>query len=276
MKTLWWMSVPLLIGAVAGCDDGQKAQDAAQLRETSMANMVSIPGGRFQMGDFGPLVEDKLPYSFDPSTRPLHWVSLHDFKMGKYRVTWGEFNRWLDIQGREPLEFYTKGKKSELTYWDILGDDYPAKVSWQDAKAYCQWLGKSNGKKTDLPTEAQWEYAARSGGQFLIFGNSDNQMHYEQDPERNFVPWGKPVGSFAPNPIGLYDMMGNGTDWINDWYSEDYYQHSPEDNPQGPDSGKEKVTRGYHGSTDGALTISRGAKAPDHEYGSGFRCVENP
>lgn len=275
MKMLWCLSVPLLIGSVVGCDDGQKAQDAAQLREISMANMVPIPGGRFQMGDFGPLFDDKLPYSSDPSTRPLHWVSLPAFKMGKYRVTWGEFNRWLEVQGRNKTDYYVDVLNNPYAQKDELGDDYPAQVSWQDAKAYCQWLGKSSGKKTDLPTEAQWEYAARSGGQFLIFGNSDNQMHYEQDPDRNFVSWGKPVGSFAPNPIGLYDMMGNGLDWVNDWYSETYYQHSPEENPQGPDSGERKVIRGYYGSMDGLLTISRGSEIPDHEFGNGFRCVEN-
>ncbi|WPA90881.1 SUMF1/EgtB/PvdO family nonheme iron enzyme [Providencia zhijiangensis] len=262
-------------GGLIGCDDGQKAQNAAQLREISMENMVPIPGGRFQMGDFGPLFDEKLPYSSDPSTRPLHWVSLHDFKMGKYRVTWGEFNRWLDLQGRNKTDYYVDVLNNPYAQKDKLGDDYPAQVSWQDAKAYCQWLGKVSGRKTDLPTEAQWEYAARSGGQFLIFGNSDNQMHYEQDPERNFVSWGKPVGSFAPNPIGLYDMMGNGLDWVNDWYSEDYYQHSPEDNPQGPESGEKKVTRGYHDSMDGSSTISRGGEIPDHEFGEGFRCVEN-
>ena len=276
MKTLWWMSVPLLIGAVAGCDDGQKAQDAAQLRETSMANMVSIPGGRFQMGDFGPLVEDKLPYSLDPSTRPLHWVSLHDFKMGKYRVTWGEFNRWLDLQGRDKTDYYLDVLNNPYAKKDKLGDDYPATVSWQDAKDYCQWLGINSGQKTDLPTEAQWEYAARSGGQFLIYGNSDNKLYYDGDPKRNFTDGYSPVGNFAPNPIGLYDMMGNGKDWVNDWYSDDYYQHSPEDNPTGPESGTEKVERGYRGSVDGTLTITRGGKLPDHEFGNGFRCVENP
>ncbi|MGF7411277.1 formylglycine-generating enzyme family protein [Providencia alcalifaciens] len=277
MTRTWRLYTPLLIVMLTGCDNGKKEIEAAQLRQTSMENMVSIPGGRFQMGDFGPLVEDKLPYSFDLSTKPLHWVSLSDFKMGKYRVTWGEFNRWLNFQGREPLEFYIRGKNSEAVDWEELGDDYPAQVSWQDAKAYCQWLGELSGKKTDLPTEAQWEYAARSGGQFLIFGNSDNKLyHSNEDPKRNFTTRFAPVGRFAPNPIGLYDMMGNGKDWVNDWYSDDYYQHSPEDNPLGPKNGTKKVVRGYLGSVDGTLTITRGGRLPDHEFGNGFRCVENP
>ncbi|EKT56154.1 formylglycine-generating enzyme family protein [Providencia burhodogranariea] len=268
----------LFVGScvVSGCDNSQKEAEAAQLRQTSFDNMVPIKGGRFQMGDFGPLIdEDKLPLSTDPSTRPLHWVSLSDFSMGKYRVTWAEFNRWLALQEREPLEFYTQGKNSKIISWDELGDDYPASVSWQDAKGYCQWLGQNSGRKTDLPTEAQWEYAARSGGQLLIYANSDNKMYSELDPARNFIPYWKPVGSFAPNPIGLYDMMGNSSDWVNDWYSEDYYQHSPEHNPQGPTIGDKKVRRGYLGSFDGAITIARGKNDPEIKFGNGFRCVEN-
>ncbi|WP_111750949.1 formylglycine-generating enzyme family protein [Providencia heimbachae] len=266
-------------GLLMGCDQQFTAEQETQKQQLindSHQNMVSIPGGRFQMGDFGDLVELKIPYSTDPSTKPLHWVSLHDFKMSKYRVTWGEFNRWLALQGREALELYTKRKNSKISNWDELGDNYPAQVSWQDAKTYCQWLGEHSGKKTDLPTEAQWEYAARSGGQFLIYGNSDNKMHYPEDPARNFISWWKPAGSFAPNPIGLYDMMGNGVDWVNDWYGADYYQYSPEDNPQGPESGTKKVVRGYLGSFDATLTITRGKDAPDTEFGNGFRCVENP
>lgn len=276
MTMPWRLYTPLLIVMLTGCDSGQKAAESAKLRQTSMDNMVSILGGRFQMGDFGPLVEDKLPYSIDPSTRPLHWVSLHDFKMGKYRVTWGEFNRWLDLQGRDKTDYYLDVLNNPYAKKDKLGDDYPATVSWQDAKDYCQWLGINSGKKTDLPTEAQWEYAARSGGQFLIYGNSDNKLYYDGDPKRNFTDGFSPVGNFAPNPIGLYDMMGNGKDWVNDWYSDDYYQHSPEDNPPGPESGTKKVERGYRGSVDGTLTITRGGKLPDHEFGNGFRCVENP
>ncbi|MTB67442.1 SUMF1/EgtB/PvdO family nonheme iron enzyme [Providencia sp. wls1943] len=77
------------------------------------------------------------------------------------------------------------------------------------------------------------------------------------------------------NPIELYDMMGNGTDWVNDWYSDDYYQHSPEEDPQGPETGTKRVVRGYRGSVDGTLTITRGGEHPDREFGNGFRCVEN-
>nr|WP_040691750.1 SUMF1/EgtB/PvdO family nonheme iron enzyme [Providencia burhodogranariea] len=272
------MPLSIIVFMTSGCDNSQKEAEAAQLRQTSFDNMVPIKGGRFQMGDFGPLIdEDKLPLSTDPSTRPLHWVSLSDFSMGKYRVTWAEFNRWLTLQGRDKTEYYLDVLNNPYAKKDKISDNYPASVSWQDAKDYCQWLGQNSGRKTDLPTEAQWEYAARSGGELLIYANSDNKMHSELDPARNFTGWIAPVGNFAPNPIGLYDMMGNGVDWVNDWYSEDYYQHSPEHNPLGAKAeiSTKKVIRGHLGSFDGIITIARGKDDPNMKFGYQFRCVEN-
>ncbi|EPS7488295.1 formylglycine-generating enzyme family protein [Escherichia coli] len=128
-----------------------------------------------------------------------------------------------------------------------------------------------------LPTEAQWEYAARSRGKFRQFANSDNVYDLSvPDSKLNFTHDYSPVGSFPPNPLGLYDMMGNGHDWINDWYAEDYYQNSPEKDPQGPANGTEKVVRGYLGSMFGLYDITRGGNKPETEGpGYGFRCVEN-
>ncbi|EBR3159239.1 formylglycine-generating enzyme family protein, partial [Salmonella enterica] len=155
-----------------------------------------------------------------------------------------------------------------------IGDNYPASVSWNDASAFCKWIGKVSGKSITLPTEAQWEYAARSRGKFFQFANSDNQ--YNPDDKLNFTHDMAPVGSYPPNLLGLYDMMGNGNEWVNDWYAEDYYKNSPEKNPQGPDKGDKKVIRGYLGSMFGLYDITRGKSEPDYEGpGDGFRCVEN-
>ncbi|WP_162542070.1 formylglycine-generating enzyme family protein, partial [Escherichia coli] len=91
----------------------------------------------------------------------------------------------------------------------------------------------------------------------------------------------EPVGSYPPNPLGLFDMMGNGIDWINDWYDADYYQHSPENNPRGPEKRDEKVIRGSFGSSYWSnLSISRGkrnmnGKKGEAIIGDGFRCVVN-
>uniref|UniRef100_UPI001D0DA458 formylglycine-generating enzyme family protein n=1 Tax=Klebsiella pneumoniae TaxID=573 RepID=UPI001D0DA458 len=159
-------------------------------------------------------------------------------------------------------------------------------------------LGIKSGKKIDLPTEAQWEFAARSRGQYFQFPTNNG----EYLPGKN-VP-GKdeldkytdgfgfpfyPVGKYPPNPLGLYDMGLSGSEWTNDWYAADYYSHSPVNDPQGPAQGTKKVLRGYiGGDRQYALTMFRQSKLPvpkidkddDYEkYGVGpqyvFRCVVN-
>ncbi|MCG8157348.1 SUMF1/EgtB/PvdO family nonheme iron enzyme [Brenneria goodwinii] len=277
-KSGYYAAIVLAGLLLAGCkDEQQRKAEQAALVQTSLDNMITVKGGRFQMGDFGPLVGEKLPFSPDQDNKPLHWVALSDFRMGKYRVTWGEFNRWLAFQGRDKNDYYKRitDNKYAKSFLPYLGDNYPASVNWHDAQAYCQWLGKESGRNLDLPTEAQWEYAARSRGQFLILANSDN-YYMMGEPEKNFTSDLKPVGSYAPNPLGLYDMMGNGRDWINDWYAVDYYQHSLEKDPRGPTEGKEKVIRGDLGDISNTYTISRLQQIPSHN-GTGyvFRCVEN-
>ncbi|MCG8157346.1 SUMF1/EgtB/PvdO family nonheme iron enzyme [Brenneria goodwinii] len=280
-KSGYYAAIVLAGLLLGGCkDEQQRKAEQAVLVQTSLDNMITVKGGRFQMGDFGPLVGEKLPFSPEQDTKPLHWVALSDFRMGKYRVTWGEFNRWLAFQGRDKNNYYKRIRDNDDKDFASdkvrISDNYPASVSWHDAKAYCRWLGTESGRNLDLPTEAQWEYAARSRGQFLIYANSDNRYYYGDDNARNFTPVMKPVGSYAPNPLGLYDMMGNGTDWINDWYAADYYQHSPEKDPQGPGEGTKKVQRGYQGDIDGTYTIYRAKQMPaDESIGNGFRCVEN-
>ncbi|TNH41421.1 formylglycine-generating enzyme family protein, partial [Photorhabdus luminescens] len=221
---------------------------------------------------------EHLPYSLDQDNKPEHKVTLDSFSISKYRVTWGQFNHYRAILGLSKTASYNNLKSSDPDYEYLnrsTGDNYPASVDWQDAKDYCQWLGKVSGKKVDLPTEAQWEYAARSRGQLFIFANNNNvyELH------KNFTGDMRPVGSYPPNPLGLYDMMGNGQDWVNDWYAADYYQHSPEHNPQGPEKGEKKVLRGSIGSSDQEnLVINRYSHHPGEKIyspGYGFRCVVN-
>ena len=268
----------LALAILAGCrDEQEKKADQAALVSVSLNNLVMVKGGEFLMGDFGPLIGEKLPFNVDKDT-PLHRVILSDFRIGKYRVTWGEFNRWLDLQGREENDYYrwTMDHKDPDFQSDkvYMGNNYPATVSWQDARSYCQWLGQVSNRYMDLPTEAQWEYAARSRGQFRIYGNSTDRWYYEDDPSINFTIYHAPVGSYPPNPLGLYDMMGNGSDWIKDWYAKNYYTVSPEKDPQGPAQGEKKVIRtGEHGT--GIYTIVRSSQRPDNKWGSEFRCVEN-
>jgi formylglycine-generating enzyme required for sulfatase activity len=181
-------------------------------------------------------------------------------------------------------------------YPSLQKDDYSVGVTWQQAKDYCLWLGKVSGKRIDLPTEAQWEYAARSRGKYLPFATNNGEF----EPGKNIPDYATlekytdgfgfplyPIGIYPPNPLGLYDMGLSGSEWTNDWYASDYYSKSPVNDPRGPDSGSKKVLRGYIGGDHQyALTMFRQASNPipnfdegddDKTYGAGpiyvFRCV---
>jgi formylglycine-generating enzyme required for sulfatase activity len=187
----------------------------------------------------------------------VHEVCIDDFYMGKYEVTQGQYQA---ITGSNPSHF--------------KGSDRPVeKVSWNDARDYIRKLNQRSGKTYRLPTEAEWEYAARSGGRSEKYaggdsvdavawhsGNSGSQTH--------------PVGQKRPNGLGLFDMSGNVWEWCRDWYESGYYGKSPKDNPQGPSGGSYRVNRGggwYYGPGD-VRSANRCRDSPDARNGNlGFR-----
>jgi formylglycine-generating enzyme required for sulfatase activity len=147
----------------------------------------------------------------------------------------------------------------------------------------------------DLPTEAQWEYAARNRGQLVVFATDNGKVEpgrniptYEWLEEHNNAPEGVlssplstyEVGLFPPNPLGLYDMVSNAFDWTLDWYDEKYYAKSPERNPTGPATGTKKVRRGNENMEPRSvemrgMTMVRHSQAPENKYGEHIRCVAN-
>ncbi len=165
--------------------------------------------------------------------KPVHSVTVSDFYMGKYPITQGQ---WINCMGYNP------------SYVENCGDSCPVDgVSWYDAHKFIEKLNNSsNGKFYRLPTEAEWEYAARSGGKNEKYAgtssysdvgdyawcslNSDDKIH--------------PVGQKKPNSLGLYDMSGNINEWCEDWYEEGYHSIDQYNNPQGPSSGELRVVRG--------------------------------
>ncbi|MDP2681682.1 MAG: SUMF1/EgtB/PvdO family nonheme iron enzyme [Deltaproteobacteria bacterium] len=198
---------------------------------TTGMEFVFVKGGCFQMGDtFG---------DGDNSEKPVHEVCVDALYMGKYEVTQKE---WVAIMGSNP------------SYFRECGDNCPVeKVSWDDAQEYINKLNQkfpsnspfSKGGQGGfrLPTEAEWEYAARSGGKNEKYAGSndiDSVAWYESNSGNKTHP----VGQKKPNGLGLYDMSGNVWEWVNDWYDSGYYENSPKDNSKGPSSGQYRVLRG--------------------------------
>jgi formylglycine-generating enzyme required for sulfatase activity len=282
---------------LTGCDAGNSAepeQSAKQLADKSVANMVAIKGGEFLMGDFGPLVGEKLPFSINQDDKKLHKVILSDFFISKYKITNADYGVYLKSESKEDLP---KGPFMK-SHPSLLKDDYSVSVTWEQAKKYCEWLGEEIGKKLDLPTEAQWEYAARSRGEYIPYATDDGNFKPGYNVPDNLkmaeytdglgLPF-YPIGKYPPNKLGLYDMGLSGSEWTNDWYSADYYFSSPVNDPKGPEKGTEKVLRGYvGGDRQYALTMFRQSALPipladpDDNYkkvGIGpqyvFRCVMN-
>jgi sulfatase modifying factor 1 len=202
-----------------------------------------IKGGTFDMGDWG--TASGQHYDIDPWSRPLHKVTLDSFSIMAYKVTYDDFDVFTDATGNERIDM------DELSIGD-RAPKRPAGVSWYGAKAYCQWLAKVTNLPFDLPTEAQWEYAARSGGKRVLFATDNGKIERPRNFPKEWTdekaePPLPDVGSFPPNPAGLYGMSENTAEWVSDWFDEDYYKVSPKKNPSGPATGTKKVIRGSVG-----------------------------
>ncbi|MFW6455814.1 MAG: formylglycine-generating enzyme family protein [Desulfohalobiaceae bacterium] len=185
---------------------------------------VWVPEGCYYMG-CGPWTTD-----CNEDEKPVHEVCLDGFWLGKYQVTQGQ---WKKIMYDNPAFFQE-------------GDDYPVEmVSWDDCHKFIRKLSVSNQEKFGfrLPTEAQWEYAARSGGQNEIYagGSELPKLAWYQDNSEGRT---KPVGSKNPNGLGLYDMSGNVWEWVQDIYRKDAYSLHEKHNPVITSGGQRRVFRG--------------------------------
>jgi len=257
-----------------------------------------IPAGQFVMGsDESP---DSLAQSYPQYERkrfdelfdeaPAHRVRItRPFYMGQHEVTVGQFRRFLEQSGYRPESEADgtggygynpdydpaksrrgdafEGRDPKYSWRNPgfpQGDDHPVvNVTWNDAVALSRWLSKTEGKTYRLPTEAEWEYAARAGTRTRYASGDAPQSLlkmanvFDADAAKNWEKWRAfaltesdgyaftaPVGSFAPNAFGLYDMHGNAWEWTADYHDEHYYANSPVDDPQGPADGRVRVRRG--------------------------------
>ena len=224
---------------------------------------VFVKGGCYMMGDiYGDEYEGE-----ESNVRPVHEVCVDDFYIGQYEVTQGQ---WKSIMGNNPVPASTSS---------CIGDNCPVElITWNDIQDFISRLNsRSNGSKYRLPTEAEWEYAARSGGRSERYSGG-NDLDSVAWYDANSGEKTHPVGTKAPNGLGIYDMSGNVWETTNDWFESDYYSKSPRNNPAGPSSGTYRVKRG--GCVSGAYlnqkSTHRGTQDPNEKNSDGFRLLRIP
>jgi formylglycine-generating enzyme required for sulfatase activity len=257
-----------------------------------LPDLALIPAGEFVMGsDDG-----------EHDERPPHRVQLDEFLMSVRPITNAEFARFVRETNQRPPAIYdlplvvTAGGRERERVFRAAGQPYiwqdgePAEdlalhpvtlVRWDDAAAYCAWLSAETGRVVRLPTEAEWEKAARGGLSGLRYPWGDrldrNRANFLTDPSLKAAHGTTRGGSYPPNAYGLYDMAGNVWEWVQDWYGPDYYLNSPFENPQGPKAGQLRVLRGGSWLVADVRMLScsyRHKVPPDtYSYGIGFRVV---
>ncbi|MCF6366021.1 MAG: formylglycine-generating enzyme family protein [Bacteroidales bacterium] len=240
--------------------------------------MVLVEGGDFYMGN---------DYSANSDERPEHKVTLNSFFMSKYEVTVAEYANFCRVTGHKLPDGEERSPINNIT--------------WEDAVMYCNWLSRAsrlekcydlkrdsnrftaifipgaNGYR--LPTEAEWEYAARGGMKskaYAFSGSHDlDEVAWSINNSGNTS---HEIGQKKPNELGIYDMTGNAMEWCYDWYEVDYYENSPADNPSGPGTGVSKVCRGgnFMCRPDVLRNSRRFNLEPSQEEGlAGIRLVKN-
>ena len=273
-----WTSVPSFQHRALGFRCALGASSTIASRSDEMVDrqgvvMRLVPAGEFTMGS------DEAKSSDDMDEKPAHRVYLDAFYIDKYEVTNKLYKACVDAGAcQSPLDFHSFTRSS---YYDNLEfDNHPIiAVSWDMAKTYCEWRG------AQLPTEAQWEKAARgTDARTYPWGEeiSCDRANYWQKDEA-CIGDTMEVGKYESNisPYGVYDMAGNVMEWVADWYSPTYYWNSPASNPLGPDSGEERVFRGgsWMSNDQGVRIPSRHwvgsslVHVPYYSQDLGFRCA---
>jgi sulfatase modifying factor 1 len=258
-----------------------------------------LPAWRFeQLGDEAPVHTVRITRSF--------WMGQHEVTVGQFRrfVEASGYVAESIADGTGAYGWRAGYDPSTTTRGDAFegrdvryswrnpgfaqGDDHPVvNVTWNDAQALAAWLSRNEGRRYRLPTEAEWEYACRAGTRTRYYSGDEPLSLlgaanvFDASSMRYWPRWRSmaiagddafaftsPVGSFAPNAWGLYDMHGNAWEWVSDWHSDNYYAQSPRDDPQGPDDGSVRVRRGgsWHTWPFYARAAYRNWNAPDTRY----------
>ena len=222
---------------------------------------VLIPAGTFQMGcssEAEECADDEKPRHEATISRP--------FYLGKYEVTQAQ---WQAVMGNNPSK--------------LKGADHPVEhVSWEDAQEFIKKLNEKEGHtRYRLPTEAEWEYAARAGSTTAYSFGDDGDESWPYAWHCGDCRKGPthPVGQKLPNAWGLFDMHGNVWEWVHDWYGREYYSAEAVTDPRGPEAGEERVQRGggWNAPAQGLRSAMRASSAPgDGDFETGFRLALSP
>jgi iron(II)-dependent oxidoreductase len=231
---------------------------AADVPQTEPTEEVLIPAGKFIMGR-ADSSEELTP----------HPVELSSFYIDKYEVTNAQYHAFCEATDHDlPIFWGLDRFRSSLDYPDhpVVG------VSQSEARKYAAWVGRR------LPTEAEWEYAARGGLESLSFDTSD--VLEDADANTTSAKLGGPVavGSFKPNGYDLYDMVGNVREWVADYYAEDYFAQSPVKNPQGPQKTRWRVIKGggwHSGKSCNMVHVRNALPGGWSDFNVGFRCARD-
>jgi formylglycine-generating enzyme required for sulfatase activity len=309
MTNIKLMSGIFIVMGLQGCEQAARPTESAsaqisqaelkQFVKVVKENLVFVEGREFLMGDFGSqYAPEKLPYDRDQDSKPLHKVELSSYSIGKFKVTNAEYQFYLAHKGLKLRQEGMAIKKE----WDGTNStpNTPAHMDWYEAEQYCNWLASVIELPFAMPTEAQWEYAARSRGQFLMVATDDGTYKAEPSSLRTefYSPKGinissngdrvafakkmglktgyytpLPVDMFPPNSLGLYSMSDNGYEWVKDWYDPDYYKYSSLKDPQGPDNPVFKDKFGHF------TKVMRGQSYADPYWGGGvnvYRTAQEP
>jgi sulfatase modifying factor 1 len=258
-------------------------------------NLARIPAGEFLMGAAG----TGDPGDPGEDDRPVHRVYVSEFLIGRCPVTQDEYARFVRATGHPPpavrsLPRISAGGREALFkelaaayVWDDgapppgRGSHPVVLVTCEDAVAYCQWMSETLGRGVRLPTEAEWEKAARGRTEGLAYPWGEDldpsRANFLVDPAVKSERGTTPVGSYPPNPYGLHDMAGNAWEWVSDWYGRVYYATSEPSDPRGPREGHLRIVRGgsWVSEDAGMLRCSYRHKVPPdtYAYSIGFRIV---
>ena len=224
-------------------------------------DMALIPAGVYEMGK-----NSEKAYDFSPA----HSVKVDSFYIDTHEVTNAAYKKFCEDTGHKLPEFWNK----EIFRCGDKFPDHPViGVTWYDANKFAEWAGKR------LPTEAEWEYAARGGlvGKEFPNGNDWTKIRKQNKPGE-WENQTDPVKKYEPNGYGLYDMGGNVWEWVSDWYDRTYYLGSESDNPKGPKNGSNKVIRSgswHSGTMCKKVYYRKGLPGSWVDFAVGFRCAKD-